>query len=171
MGLSPLQNDKVSTILNRKKESIEKLDGNGLRIYPEQQIQNMNVGDIVVTVEYSVNCGQSGISTRHDYEKYEGIAQNIKKSIERHFPIIRTFLKPNLFDGKSKDNIETAFARSRLGVCDVQIVRKTGESTRDAKVLHSKLQTQTWPNLRLILDKIREYMPTVDIVLKILREG
>lgn len=70
----------------------------------------MKKGDIVITVEYSINCGQSGISTRHNYEKYKGIASNIKRSIDNHFPFIKCLLKENWYNDKAS-NAETAFAR------------------------------------------------------------
>jgi hypothetical protein len=78
----------------------------------------MKRGDIVITIEYSVDCGQSGISTRHNYAKYKGIAENIKRSIDNHFPFIKSILKANEFDAHDS-NIRTAFARSRIGVLDV----------------------------------------------------
>jgi len=76
-----------------------------------------------VTIEFCANCKFHGGTTRHDEEKYRRVSENLKISINRHFPNVRIFLKPNTYSLKDK-NSDTAFIRTRIGACDVQIATK-----------------------------------------------
>jgi hypothetical protein len=137
-----------------------------MRIFPEQNPESMENGTIVVTIEYCANCKFHGGTTRHDEEKYMRTAENLKVSINRHFPNVLVFMKPNNYSTKDK-NHESAFVRTRIGACDIQIATKEDNNLVKKGILHSKLISQCWPNQEKILDKIREYQPLTDISIQI----
>ena len=78
----------------------------------------MEDGSIVITIEYCANCKFHGGSTRHDEEKYRRVSENLKISINRHFPNFIVFMKPNNYSVKEKNSF-TTFIRTRIGACDV----------------------------------------------------
>jgi hypothetical protein len=75
-------------------------------------------------------------------------------------------MKPNNYSTKDK-NHESAFVRTRIGACDIQIATKDDNNILKKGILHSKLISQCWPNQEKILDKIREYQPLTEISIQI----
>ena len=58
----------------------------------------------MITIEYCVNCRFHGGTTRHDEYKYIRMAENLRISINRHFPNVRVFMKPNTYNIKDKNS-------------------------------------------------------------------
>jgi hypothetical protein len=54
----------------------------------------------------------------------------------------------------------------RIGAFEVQLcTRINRELTQE--LLHSKLATRTWPNVKVVLDKIAKYIPHTNIKIKL----
>lgn len=90
--------------LKTKKSNVSKNSHNGkpYKYRPYKELENLNEGDVVITIEYCTNCKTHNTTTRHDEQKYLNQALSLQKEILKCFPIITVFLKPNVYDERDK---------------------------------------------------------------------
>ncbi|EAS05376.3 hypothetical protein TTHERM_00697090 (macronuclear) [Tetrahymena thermophila SB210] len=152
--------------LNQDRQEVQKMQKDGIRNWGEYE--KIRDGEFIVTIEYCTNCHEHQGTTRHDEKKYEYIAQNLKKEILRHYPVIKVYMKPLITENQDH-SIENLYARSRLGAMEVQICsNKNGRITKN--ILFSKLKTKTWPSTLSVLNEIRKYMGTCTLTIQLIHE-
>ncbi|CAG9317915.1 unnamed protein product [Blepharisma stoltei] len=115
--------------------------------------------EVIVTIEHCDNCESHLETTRHDPEKYAGFAQSIKSGVLTRFPMVKVLIKPI---SKCDDNT----TNQRMGAFEVQICSKIkGIIKKDT--LHSKLATRKWPDIREVIGKMANYLPTCQLFVTI----
>lgn len=155
---------KPDITIDPKKAS--HLKGGTIR-FPEYDTITGN--DRLISIEYCSNCKDHEMHTIHRSESYYQIAHCFAEAIKIRYPAIKILLKPidthilkdfaqsyKLLE-KSK-NINDKYKPVRIGAFEINLVIDKKE-----QVLHSKIDTNQWPNLQNILDKISQFTPKINI--------
>lgn len=129
--------------------------------------------DILIIIEHCTNCHQHQSNTRHIQEKYHLYAKTIKQAIISRYPMVKVNCKPitssteqykaQIYLNRKKPepnslNLDKYRPEMRIGAFEVQLFSKRGNA-----ILHSKLASRMWPNVKTILDKIADYIPHTQI--------
>lgn len=145
----------------------------GIITYPE--FDSVIGNERIISIEYCANCQDHQMHTMHSTESYYNIAKYFSEAIKIRFPAIKVLLKP--IDTKIiKDfkesyqiiektkNINDKYKPVRIGA--LEILMCVGDK-KNVTTLHSKLETNQWPNLEFTLDKISKFTPIIKLNLKL----
>lgn len=99
----------------------------------------------------------------------------MQKCIIIRFPFIKVYLKPidteiipknevNL--GSKNFIIDEMYKEVRIGAMEVQLAKKKGEIV-EIITIHSKLQLGIWPSVSSVLNKILNYLPSLNLEIKL----
>lgn len=139
-----------------------------------KEYETIEENERIISIEYCANCEDHKMHTMHCAEAYFNAAKLISQSIKLRFPSIRVLLKPidthiirdfreSYKKIEESKNINDKYNPVRIGALEV----KMAINKKNVVVLHSKLETNFWPNIQTILDKIPKYTPLVKINLKL----
>ena len=132
-----------------------------------EEYESIEGNDRLISIEYCANCEDHQMHTMHSSEAYFNIAKCFSDSIKLRFPAIKVLLKPidtNIIKDfresyklieKSK-NINDKYRPVKIGAFEINMCI----SPKEVVCLHSKLETNQWPNIDNVLDKISKYTPT-----------
>ena len=175
-GLSFKYNSKSKVLQKMTIEERARLKA-PLKVFKEFQEAKNN--EIIVIIEHCTNCKSHQITTRHIQEKYVLYAKTLKQLILMNFPMIKVYSKQvssgteefrksiKIKPGNSSALfIENYRPELRLGAFEVQLYKKSHDKTIH-ELLHSKLNTLAWPNLKNIIYKISKYVPSVSVKIKL----
>ena len=154
------------------------------------ELNNVNAGDFVITIEYCSSCEEHSNITQHLTDTiFKDLALKYQRIIYERFPFIKVFLKPIDVDivrnivfkmnrnEQSKDglpyvlsppNINYQFKKCRIGAFELKIssIKNVGGvKTTEIKTIFSKLETKRFPNVNRILRQILSYLPTFKLKL------
>lgn len=148
---------------------------NYLRDYLEYE--NIEDDEFIITIEFCSNCDNHTLHTHHSAELYENFATNLKQSILIRFPFIKVILKPidneikpEQFFGTdiTKMNTNNPYLKQvRIGAMEVQLCYKLQKSNSKVFLIHSKLQSGSWPNIQNVLNDVAKNMPTFNLNLRV----
>ena len=135
----------------------------------------LNIGILLSFLNFSTNCKSHNSSTRHDENKYYGMANNLKESILSQYPVVTVCLKPLIYDPTDK-SIESLFLQKRIGAFEVQLCKMDKSDDEDkieVKKIFSKIETKKWPDFDQILDSLSDFVSRSSLVveLKVQNEG
>lgn len=139
-----------------------------------KEYETIEENERIISIEYCANCEDHKMHTMHCSEAYFNAAKLISQAIKLRFPSIRVLLKPidthiirdfreSYKKIEESKNINDKYNPVRIGALEV----KMAINKKDVVVLHSKLETNFWPNIMTILNKIPKYTPLVKINLKL----
>lgn len=139
-----------------------------------KEYETIEENERIISIEYCANCEDHKMHTMHCAEAYFNAAKLISQAIKLRFPSIRVLLKPidthiirdfreSYKKIEESKNINDKYNPVRIGALEV----KMAINKKEVVVLHSKLETNFWPNIQTILNKIPKYTPLVKINLKL----
>ena len=134
-------------------------------------------GEYIISIEYCSSCEEHSNITQHSSDTiFKDLALNYQRIIKERFPFIAVILKPINVDIVSNEKfklprvdinggaytnnrpINDHFKPCRIGAFEIQISTiKNG--LKDTRLIHSKLKTKKFPNVKTVLDKIVSMMP------------
>jgi hypothetical protein len=139
-------------------------------------------GNYAITIEYCSSCEDHSGITQHGIESiFRGLAIKYQKIIKERFPFIKVYLKPadvdivknepfimKLPDENGKPLppfpfINDQFKKCQIGAFEIQIATKDSNGKIIKKLIHSKLKTKQFPNVKTVLDKIVSIMPMFNL--------
>ena len=139
-------------------------------------------GNYAITIEYCSSCEDHSGITQHGIEGiFRGLAIKYQKIIQERFPFIKVYLKPadvdivknepfimKLPDENGKPLppfpfINDQFKKCQIGAFEIQIATKDSSGKIIKKLIHSKLKTKQFPNVKTVLDKIVSIMPMFNL--------
>ena len=141
-------NLKDTNIIQNEKSTLDKSQTHFL------EFDFMENNEIIITIEHCSNCEQHLSHTNHVNDIYKRISKLLQLSINIRFPFIKVFLKP--IDTSSNKHL------NRLGALEVQLAMKLNDK-QTITTLFSKLNSNQWPNINNILNKINSIMPVLNI--------
>ena len=141
-------NLKDTNIIQNEKSILDKSQTHFL------EFDFMENNEIIITIEHCSNCEQHLSHTNHVNDIYKRISKLLQLSINIRFPFIKVFLKP--IDTSSNKHL------NRLGALEVQLAMKLNDK-QTITTLFSKLNSNQWPNINNILNKINSIMPVLNI--------
>ena len=141
-------NLKDTNIIQNEKSTLDKSQTHFL------EFDFMENNEIIITIEHCSNCEQHLSHTNHVNDIYKRISKLLQLSINIRFPFIKVFLKP--IDTSSNKHL------NRLGALEVQLAMKINDK-QTITTLFSKLNSNQWPNINNILNKINSIMPVLNI--------
>ena len=168
--------------IDTEKKSKKDLDY--LKHYLEYD--SITPGNYIITIEYCSSCEEHSGITQHGIENiFRELALRYQRIITERFPFIKVLLKPadvdivknEPFRMKLPENngqslppfpyINDQFKQCRIGAFEIQISTKDSNGQIITKMIHSKLKTKQFPNVKAVLDKIVSMMPlfTLNVVL------
>ena len=139
---------KDTNIIQNEKSILDKSQTHFL------EFDFMENNEIIITIEHCSNCEQHLSHTNHVNDIYKRISKLLQLSINIRFPFIKVFLKP--IDTSSNKHL------NRLGALEVQLAMKINDK-QTITTLFSKLNSNQWPNINNILNKINSIMPVLNI--------
>lgn len=148
LGYNISANDKNKDIIIKEKSAIDKSQKHFL------EFDFMENNDIIITIEHCSNCEQHLNHTNHINDIYKTISKLLQLCINIRFPFIKVFLKP--IDNSDNKHL------NRLGALEIQLGMKFNNKI-NIVTLFSKLNTNQWPNINNILNKISNIVPVVNI--------
>lgn len=173
---------------DEKNEPLQKLDQqlrnekySGMRANTNNfmEFDCMKDNEYIITIEYCSNCVDHQTHQMHSAELYRTFATCLQKSLMLRFPFIKILLKPidtNIFEDLHKCTeyvgqtklIDNKFKEVRIGAFEVQLAyKKKDEKNPNVHVIHSKLKTSKWPNLKKLLDDLVSYLPLCNYELEL----
>ena len=146
------------------------------------EFENLTPGNYAITIEYCSSCEDHSGITQHGIEDiFRELAIKYQKIIQERFPFIKVFLKPADVDivinkpfkmelpDKNGDPlppfpfINDQFKKCRIGAFEIQIATKDLNGKIIKRIIHSKLKTKQFPNVKNVLDKILSLMPMFNL--------
>ena len=146
------------------------------------EYENVTPGNFIITIEYCSSCEEHCGITQHGIEDiFQELAIRYKKIIQERFPFIKVLLKPidvdivinkPFFIPLPKKNgdpypplpfINEQFKQCKIGAFEIQISTKNSLNQTITKIIHSKLKTKQFPNVKTVLEKIVSMMPLFDL--------
>ena len=154
------------------------------------ELKEIKPGDFVIIIEYCSSCEEHSNITQHLTDTiFKDLALKYQRIIYERFPFIKVFLKPidvdivksTVFKMPKQPNggpyepcpsINSQFKECRIGAFEIKIssIKKKLEKNNlnqltevigpEVKIIHSKLEKKTFPNVNKILDTIYYYLPT-----------
>ena len=142
----------------------------GIVKYPE--FNDITSSDRIISIEYCANCKDHSMHTYHSEEAYFSIAKCFSEVIKYRFPAIKVLLKPidtNIIKNfkesyrliEKDKNINDKYKPVRIGAFEINMC--CGNKKDDVIILHSKLDSNQWPNIDGVLDKITKYVPIINL--------
>jgi len=139
-------------------------------------------GNYIITIEYCSSCEEHCGITQHGIENiFRELAVRYERIIQERFPFIKVLLKPADVEivknepfkmERPKKNgdplppfpfINDQFKQCRIGAFEIQISTKDSNGKIITKIIHSKLKTKQFPNVKTVLDKIVSMMPLFNL--------
>lgn len=147
---------------------MEDKDKEKQEIQQYEEYKGIQPHERIITIEFCSNCEDHKMHTTHSQESYLNIARYFQRSILMRFSFIRVLLKPIdteiIKDNKESfklmnksKNINDKFKPIRLGAFEIQMC----VNANDIVLIHSKLNSNTWPSIDSVLDKILKYVPNM----------
>ena len=145
------------------------------------EYENVAPGNFIISIEYCSSCEEHCGITQHGIENiFRELAIRYQKIIQERFPFIKVILKPADVDivinkpfKMPKPNngeaypafpyINEQFKQCRIGAFEIQISTKNEKGEIIKKLIHSKLKTKQFPNVKTVLDKIVSMMPLFNL--------
>ena len=144
--------------------------------------ENVTPGNYIITIEYCSSCEEHCGITQHGIENiFRELALRYQRIIQERFPFIKVILKPadveivksEPFKMELPENngdplppfpfINDQFKQCRIGAFEIQISTKDIKGNIITKIIHSKLKTKQFPNVKKVLDKIVSMMPLFNL--------
>ena len=125
----------------------ERIQNYRLEHFPEYA--RLGEGQMCVTIAHCCNCHLHQKTTRHDEAKYKNYAMRLAAGIRMAMPLVKVIVKPGL-----------------IGGFEVQICRQEAQKLKKT-LLHSKLVTHTWPDIPLLIERIKKFTPKHELVVNI----
>ena len=149
---------------------------------PFLEYENVTPGNYIITIEYCSSCEEHCGITQHGIENiFRELAMRYQRIIQERFPFIKVLLKPADVEivksepfkmelpQKNGDPlppfpfINDQFKQCRIGAFEIQISTKDTNGKIITKIIHSKLRTKQFPNVKTVLDKIVSMMPLFNL--------
>ena len=146
------------------------------------EFENVAPGNFIITIEYCSSCEDHSGITQHGIENiFQELALRYKKIIKERFPFIKVLLKPTDVDIVIHKPLEMTlpekngspypklpyineqFKECRIGAFEIKITKVISQKETITKIIHSKLKTKLFPNVKAVLDKIVSMMPLFDL--------
>ena len=160
----------------------EKVKKDSEYLQPFKEFETFSPGNYIITIEYCSSCEEHCGITQHGIENiFRELALIYQKIIQERFPFIKVFLKPSDVDivkhvpfkiplpkrnGEAHPAfpyINDQFKQCRIGAFEILISTKSSDGKSITKIIHSKLKTKQFPNVKTVLDKIVSMMPLFDL--------
>ena len=116
------------------------------------EFDNLENNDVIITIEHCSNCIEHLSHTHHINDIYKKAANIIKNCISLRFPFIKIYLKPF----EIKNDVK------KLGCLEIQMAKKINDKTKII-LIHSKINSGSWPNIYIILNKIMKHSPLLNL--------
>ena len=116
------------------------------------EFDNLENNDVIITIEHCSNCLEHLSHTHHINDIYKKAANIIKNCISLRFPFIKIYLKPF----EIKNDVK------KLGCLEIQMAKKINDKTKII-LIHSKINSGSWPNIYIILNKIMKHSPLLNL--------
>ena len=146
----PVTKFRPRPITSGGKTLAERIQNYRLEHFPEYA--RLGEGQMCVTIAHCSNCRTHQLTTRHDEAKFSSYAHQLASGIKLAMPLVKVVVKP--------------VGRRLIGAFEVQMCRQEAQKLTKT-LLHSKLLTNAWPNISLLIDRIKKFTPKHELVVNV----